>query len=337
MSWFSRRPTGATPPPPSPPDPPRADAPAGALTRDHVVWAYRLLLDRDPETEDAILPKLRGCPTTRQLRAELMNSAEFREKNPDYAHTNAPTVVIRPFESGVRLCVDLSDHVIGLPIVRGEYEHEALQFVQRSLRPGQHALDIGAHIGFFAMHMAAVVGPAGSVTAFEPFPRNADLLERSIAENRFEAIVTLHRAAVAATPGTARLAFARETLNTGGAFLVPEDRTAPTDLTTDAVPTVALDQLRLPRPVAFVKMDVEGAEPQVIAGARQVLASDRPVILSEIHVAQLASVSHVTPAEFIAAVESLGYACRHLTAGRPGDRVSPTSLPPVSSVVFVPV
>lgn len=307
------------------------------LTRDHVVWAYRLLLDRDPESEDAILPKLRGCPTTRQLRAELMNSAEFREKNPDYAHTNAPTVVIRPFENGVRLCVDLSDHVIGLPIVRGEYEHEALQFVQRTLRPGQHALDIGAHIGFFSMHMAAAVGPAGSVTAFEPFPRNADLLERSVAENRFEGIVTLHRAAVAATAGTSRLAFARETLNTGGAFLVPEGGGAPTGLVTDAVPTVAIDQVRLPRPIAFVKMDVEGAEPQVIAGARQVLAADRPVVLSEIHVAQLASVSRCSSAEFIAAVESLGYTCRHLTPEGAGERVSATSLPPVSSVVFVPV
>jgi FkbM family methyltransferase len=307
------------------------------LTRDHVVWAYRLLLDRDPESEDAIPPKLRGCPTTRHLRAELMNSAEFREKNPDYAHTNASTVVIKLFDDGVRLCVDLSDHVIGLPIVRGEYEHEALQFVRRTLRPGQHAVDVGAHIGFFAMHMAAIVGPSGTVTAFEPFARNADLLERSIAENRFEAIVALHRAAVAAAPGTARLAFARETLNTGGAFLVPGGAGAPGDLLTDAVPTVALDDVRLPRPVSFVKMDVEGAEPQVIAGARQVLAADRPIILSEVHVAQLASVSRVTPADFIAAVESLGYTCRSLSAEGPGDRVRIDSLPPVSTVVFVPV
>jgi FkbM family methyltransferase len=186
------------------------------------------------------------------------------------------------------------------------------------------------------MHMAALVGPGGSVTAFEPFARNADLLARSVAENRFEAVVRLHRAAVAAGPGTRRLAFARETLNTGGAFLVPDGTGAPGGLAADAVPTVALDQLQLPRPVAFVKMDVEGAEPQVIAGARQLLASDRPVILSEVHVAQLASVSGATPSAFIDAVRALGYACRHLTPEGPGDPVDAGSLPPVSSVVFVP-
>jgi len=32
----------------------------GGLTREHVVWAYRLLLDRDPESEDVIGPKLAG-------------------------------------------------------------------------------------------------------------------------------------------------------------------------------------------------------------------------------------------------------------------------------------
>jgi hypothetical protein len=94
----------------------------GGLTRDHVVWAYRLLLDRDPESEDAIGPKLAGSRDTRELRRHLMTSAEFQEKNRDYAHTNDRTVVIKELDSGVRLFVDLSDHVIGLAIVRGRYE-----------------------------------------------------------------------------------------------------------------------------------------------------------------------------------------------------------------------
>src|SRR6516164_1859998 len=38
---------------------------AGGLTRDHVVWAYRLLLDRDPENDDVIGPKLAGSRHTR--------------------------------------------------------------------------------------------------------------------------------------------------------------------------------------------------------------------------------------------------------------------------------
>src|SRR4051794_3980438 len=169
--------------------------PKSPLTRDHVVWAYRLLLDRDPENEDVIGPKLAGSRDTAELRHHLMTSAEFQQKNRDYAHTNDRTLVIKEIgDDGLRLFVDLADHVIGLNIVRGRYEEDGIAFVRRVLAPGDTAVDVGAHIGFFTMHMAALVGPAGHVYAFEPFDANADLLERSVAENRFGGRVVFQRA-----------------------------------------------------------------------------------------------------------------------------------------------
>src|SRR5580700_7741428 len=146
-----------------------------AVTREHVIWAYRLLLDRDPESEDVIGPKLAGSRDTRELRHHLMTSAEFQSKNRDYAHTNDPTIVIKELDGVapvVRLFVDLSDHVIGLNIIRGSYEADEIALVKHMLKPGDTALDIGAHIGYFTMHMAAAVGPSGAVYAFEPFDAN---------------------------------------------------------------------------------------------------------------------------------------------------------------------
>src|SRR4051812_40274501 len=105
----------------------------GGLTREHVVWAYRLLLDRDPESEDVIGPKLAGSRTTAELRHHLITSAEFREKNPDFAHTNDSTVVIKEIAPGVRLFLDLSDHAIGLNILRGAYERAEAAFARRTL------------------------------------------------------------------------------------------------------------------------------------------------------------------------------------------------------------
>ena len=98
----------------------------GALTREHVIWAYRLLLDRDPENEDVIGPKLAGSRNTAELRHHLITSAEFRDKNPDFAHTNDSTIVIKEIAPGVRLLIDLSDHVIGLNILRGRYEQDEI-------------------------------------------------------------------------------------------------------------------------------------------------------------------------------------------------------------------
>ena len=279
----------------------------GGLTREHVVWAYRILLDRDPESEDVIGPKLAGSRDTSELRRHLVTSAEFREKNPDFAHTNDSTVVIKEIAPGVRLALDLSDHVIGLNILRGQYERDEAAFAQRLLAPGDTAIDAGAHIGFFAMLMAAAVGPRGHIYAFEPFDPNADLLEQSVAENCFADRVSFRRAAVGGATGTATLTFPVETLNSGGAYLL-RDGTAPLAGNVQKnVPMLALDGLEIRRPVRFIKMDVEGAEPQVIRGAEKMLREDRPTILSELHPVQLERASGVSAAAFLSQMDDLDY------------------------------
>jgi FkbM family methyltransferase len=307
-----------------------ADHPGG-LTRDHVVWAYRLLLDREPESEDVIGPKLAGSRDTKELRGHLMTSAEFLEKNRDYAHTNDRTIVIHELEGGVRLFVDLSDHVIGLNVVRGRYEPDEVRLARSVLRPGDTAVDVGAHIGFFTMQMAAAVGPSGRVYAFEPSDPNADLLERSIAENRFQDRIVFQRAAVGAAEGSATLTFPAETLNSGGAYLLRDDAVPLEGHLKKDVPLVALDRLALRRPVRFIKMDVEGAEPQVIAGASRILNEDRPLILSELHPTQLARASGMTADDFLGQMRGLGYRAQTLD----GTPIVAARGDTIMSVVFV--
>ena len=309
----------------------------GGLTREHVEWAYRLLLDRDPESEDVVGPKLAGSRDTSELRRHLMTSAEFRVKNPDFAHTNDPTVVIKEVVPGVRLFVDLSDHVIGLNIVRGRYEREEAAFARRVLKPGDVAVDVGAHIGFFTMQMAAAVGADGRVYAFEPFDANADLLERSILENAFDDRIFFRRAAVGAAPGRAVLTFPVETLNSGGAYLLREGTAPLAGNLTKPVPVVALDALDLRRPVTFIKMDVEGAEPQVVRGAVKILAEDRPIILSELHPTQLDRASGVSAAEFLSELAAIGYRAHRLRAdGAVGDPLAEAPADAMVSIALLP-
>jgi FkbM family methyltransferase len=312
------------------------------LTREHVVWAYRLLLDRDPESEDVIGPKLAGSRDTRELRHHLMTSAEFQQKNRDYAHTNDRTIVIKELggPGSPRLFVDLADHVIGLSIVRGQYEGDEVAFMRTVLKPEDTALDVGAHIGFFAVQMAATVGGGGRVYAFEPFDANADLLARSIRENAFEDRVTLTRAAVGAAAGSAALTFPRETLNTGGAYLLRHGTAPLPGNLCREVPVVALDAMAIRRPVRFIKMDVEGAEPLVLDGAERIVTEDRPVILSELHPAQLARASGFTVAAFLQHIRTLGYQAHRLEGGRPGPRVLDTDEgmeATVTSIALLPI
>ncbi|HEX9671072.1 MAG TPA: FkbM family methyltransferase [Thermoanaerobaculia bacterium] len=262
--------------------------------------------------------KVAAWRTTRQLRVDFMTSPEFREKNPDLALTNERAVVIKEIAPGLRLFVDLSDQVVGMGIVHGSYETEELELVRRHVRAGDTALDIGANVGLFTIHMAALVGPQGKVYAFEPSPELAELLARSVAENGFAGRVELVRAAVADRSGTAGLFSGHDPLNRSGSFLlrggaVPE---VPGDVLD--VPVIQLDAQPLRRPVSLVKIDVEGAEPLALRGAERLLREDRPIILAEINPAQLARVAGTTPAAFLAEMGARGYACRTLD-GRPAS------------------
>jgi len=52
-----------------------------SISQEAIAWAYRLFLDREPESPAVIMDKLRRLSNTRDLRQEFMNSAEFRQRN----------------------------------------------------------------------------------------------------------------------------------------------------------------------------------------------------------------------------------------------------------------
>lgn len=306
------------------------------ITKEHVIWAYRILLDREPEGEAVIAEKLNAWRTTRELRVDILISPEFHSNSPDLAATNERNIVIKEFDNRLRLFIDLSDRVIGLNIIRGRYEPNEIEFVRQTVRPGQTALDIGANIGYFTITMAGLVGPSGRVYAFEPLDENADLLQRSITENSFENIVTLERVAVGQSSGTASLFFATSTINSGGAYLVKDHMEASESHKIRAVKVIFIDGYNFRRPISFIKLDIEGAEPLALNGAEEILRTDRPIILSEVHPTQLKKVSACTPGAFISAMNARGYECYTLNGGKLAGKITTVRGSCPTSVVFLP-
>lgn len=310
------------------------------LTREHIIWAYRILLDREPESDAMIQGRLNDLKTTQELRADLMTAPEFRLNNPGLLpYARERTVVIKELDERLRLFIDLSDPLVGLNVLRGCYEPSETAFVKRMVKPGQTVLDIGANIGFFTVIMASLVGAAGKVYAFEPLDQNYTLLERSIAENRLEAIVTVERKAVGESSHSARLVFLgleQGAPGFAGTFILRSDLDAPAGHETQAVDMVALDEYALTHPVGFIKMDIEGAEPLAMRGAEKLLRDDRPVILSEINPPALAKVSACTPAQFVAEMRARRYACHALQDGQVRGKLTDLGGDSVRSVVFLP-
>jgi FkbM family methyltransferase len=223
------------------------------------------------------------------------------------------TWVIKETAFGVRIWCSLDERAISRPILLDAYEPAETQFIARTVRPGDLAVDAGANMGYHALHLAKLVGSDGRVEAFEPLPYLAQALSASVAENHFDPRTTIHQAALDEESGTLALRHAPRTANFGGGHFAP-DRAIEPHHADEIVTTVRLDDAIGERRCNFLKMDVEGAEPRVIRGALTTLANGKPVILSELHEQQLRLVSGIGATDFIMQMAVLGYDCVRLNA-----------------------
>ncbi|MBC5809637.1 MAG: FkbM family methyltransferase [Candidatus Eremiobacteraeota bacterium] len=254
----------------------------------------------------------------------------------DFHRFDRSSWVIKETAFGYRLWVSLDDLAIARPVLVDAYELAEARFIEHTVREGDLAVDVGANLGFHALHMAKLVGPAGRVLAFEPLGYLGDALSASVAENGFSERVEVRREALSDCAEEAVLRHAPRTANFGGAHLA---RSATPEIfqTDERVPCVPLDDVLGERRCAFIKMDVEGAESRVVNGARRTLERDRPAILSELHETQLRAVSGCGANDLIAQLRELGYRCLHLRAdGTPGDEIATFSSTVPTNVIFLP-
>jgi FkbM family methyltransferase len=160
----------------------------------------------------------------------------------------------------------------------------ALAAAGRFTRPGDRVFDVGANLGVFAFAAAAVAGPTGQVWAFEPDPFFSRLIMRSVAlQTNPRALVHVLTAAVSDAPGVAQFTVAE--LGRASSFLsrFGGRSTAGGGRATLTTLTVTIDWLSEQLgPPTLLKIDVEGAEAAVLAGAVRTLAAARPRVIVEV-------------------------------------------------------
>jgi len=201
---------------------------------------------------------------------------------------------------GPLVYVDTRDIALAAHLIStGFWEMWVTQAMARCLRPGMLAADVGANVGYYSMLMAMAVGPQGRVFAFEPVPRLAELLNRSLATNGLERFVTVYDRAAAPVSGQV------VTLH------VPLDRPMNAQIvsrraaggTIFEIPTLSLDAV-LPERMDFIKIDVEGAEQGVWKGLEQTLAASPDVqIFLEFNAGRYPD----TARDFLARIRSFGF------------------------------
>jgi len=201
-----------------------------------------------------------------------------------HPHVTGEASIVETEHDGVRMRLDLDEYT-QRRIFYGAHEPGEMALFKRLLRPGDIALDVGAHVGFFTSLAAAAVGPSGEVHAFEPAPDNYAALRVNVELNGFRHVV-LNLAAAGREAGRIELGTsAAGGPNTGGYTQGGEGRL----FTAQAV---ALDDYVADRigekPVRLVKIDVEGVEPLVLDGFGRCLQTRPPdALLIEVNVDML--------------------------------------------------
>lgn len=163
-----------------------------------------------------------------------------------------------------------------------------LRLLPLLVRRGAVCIDVGASLGVYSIPMAVLAGASGAVLAFEPRTGAARRLRRLADVFKLEAL-HVEAAALGATATSSGLVVPRRRRAVPGRSYLTAG--AVRDGLEDGlvggrsvnVPVRTLDSIRsqLDRPVDFVKCDVEGFELEVFRGGRNVLCSDRPVVLCE--------------------------------------------------------
>jgi FkbM family methyltransferase len=184
------------------------------------------------------------------------------------------------------------------------------RLLPRVLREGDTVVDVGANLGSFTLMCARRVGPKGLVVSLEPGSRMSAALRRNLGLNGVADWVQVHQLAVCDEEGRRTLL-----LTTGGentaVLAAPQNGAAPARAGAqygEEVTVTRLDTIvsGVSRPIRLVKIDVEGAEWNVLRGATQLLEHDRPCLLIELSARQQAAFGY-TPMELVRWLETRGY------------------------------
>ncbi len=153
------------------------------------------------------------------------------------------------------------------------YEKLTFPRFKDAVKPGAVVVDVGAHVGGYALAASRLAGPSGRVFALEPDPENFALLEKNLGLNRRANVVAL-RVAAGARPGKRSFNLA-DSSDSNSFYAHPmAGRKAVVE-----VDCVTVDDVARGAKVDVVKIDVEGAEPEVLDGMRETLEGNPGLVL----------------------------------------------------------
>jgi FkbM family methyltransferase len=184
-------------------------------------------------------------------------------------------------DRGVRIRLHF-DSELSRAIYVDDFERKEREFLKAYLRTGDLFVDVGANIGLFSLIAARVIGPTGKVFAFEPTGRIYERFTDSVRLNGFQNI-SCFRLALSDRVGRQDFFVSKDGFDAWNSFARP---VAGRSFEQEPVECETWDRFALAHNllgrVAMMKLDVEGWETRVLAGAAQTLGrTDAPLLQVE--------------------------------------------------------
>ena len=155
------------------------------------------------------------------------------------------------------------------------YDPSVCEYLRTNVKPGDVCLNIGAHVGIYALCLAQWSSPDGRVFAFEPNPATRTALEKHVALNDSRGRIEVIAQAVSDTPGEAE--FFSTGLEGFSRLGMPNPGAAHEALKAVTVPVTTIDKFCSERRLTpnWITLDIEGYEVAALSGARETIKASR--------------------------------------------------------------
>lgn len=174
---------------------------------------------------------------------------------------------------GNKLFIDKQDEVVSQELIQsGKWEEYETELFIKNIKKGDIVLDIGAHIGYYTLLAARLVGNKGKVYAFEPDPKNFKLLKKNVKENSYENVVLVNKA-VSDRDGITKLFINNENTGDHRIYNLGGQRNS------IQIQTLSLDSFfeNKPKKVDVIKIDIQGSEVYAFKGARNLIRQNKNI------------------------------------------------------------
>lgn len=182
----------------------------------------------------------------------------------------------------------------------GNLAHDS--YIMDKLKPyikeGMTVVDVGAHIGSHSIKYSNYVGFTGKVIAFEPNPEAFECLKHNMSGIKN---VRIHNLGL--SNKDKKLGIVNNPQNIGANYLTGDGN----------IPCIRFDDLHLNK-VDFIKVDIEGMEPEFLDGARNTINTHKPIMFIEINRFALARNGY-NPETVYDFLRKFGYTFKNITEG----------------------